>query len=411
MDELAAEAYVAGICFKTGPPRAVGIELEWVLHHAADPTRPLTPADLALVSAVTATIDLQQSRLTLEPGGQVELSSLPLPDVQSCAAAMYSDAAALRTALGGAGFVLVGTGVDAYRPPRRLVDAPRYAAMQAYFDRDNSAGRTMMCSTAAIQINVDAGLEEDLPARWALLHELTPVLVAAFANSPVVGGRPVGLRSARHSVWSAIDRARARAAYVPGENPRATWARYALDAPLLCVPNAGSDWAAPAGTMRNWIRGELDLPPAGPAELDYHLTTLFPPVRPRGHLELRTVDAQRTAADWTAAFAFVDALVSDPVAADTARAALCPVLADPAAGSRAARDGLGDPRLRAAALACFAAASDALSRSGSSCARSVLEDFVERYVDRGRCPADDTLAEFVAGRPLATEEEASWAAV
>ncbi|MGQ0847470.1 MAG: glutamate-cysteine ligase family protein [Sporichthyaceae bacterium] len=409
--ELAAEAYVAGVCFKTGPPRAVGIELEWVLHHREDPTRPLSAQDLTLASAAAA--DLQHSRLTVEPGGQVELSSVPLPDAATCAAAMRSDAAALRAALASCDLVLAGTGVDLHRPPRRLLDSPRYAAMQAYFDASGPAGRTMMCSTAAIQINVDAGPEQptpgvvDLRTRWALLHEMAPVLVAAFGNSPVAAGRPTGLRSSRHAVWSAIDPARTRSAYRPGEDPRSSWARYALDAPVLCVPGPGPDWSVAAGVpFREWVRSGA-FGPVGPEQTDYHLTTLFPPVRPRGHLELRTIDAQRCDDDWTAAFALVCALVEDPVAADAARAALCAVAADPAAGARAARDGLTDPQVAAAARACFDAAHAALHRAGSTGLATVLSRFVARYLDRGRSPADDTLAEFLGTAPSGSSEEAA----
>ncbi len=410
--ELAAEAYVAGICFKTGPPKAVGIELEWVLHHRGDPTRQLTSADVTAASSTAP--DLQFSRLTVEPGGQVELSSIPLTDPSALAAAMQTDVAALRTALADLDLVLVGTGIDAHRPPRRLLDSPRYTAMQAFFDRAGPAGRTMMCSTAAIQINVDAGPETptpgqvDLPTRWALLHELTPVLVAAFANSPVAEGRPTGLRSSRHAVWSAIDHSRTRPATRADADPRRGWARYALDASVLCVTEPEGDWLVPLGlAFRDWIGGVADLRTPGPADLDYHLTTLFPPVRPRGHLELRTIDAQRSDADWTAALALVWALVTDPVAADAARDALCPLAAEPASGARAARDAVSDPQIALAARACFEAASPALARLGCDSLTPVLEDFVARYLDRGRCPADDALAEFLAGGTTSKEAPCS----
>jgi glutamate--cysteine ligase len=413
--ELAAEAYVTGICFKTGPPRAVGIELEWVLHHRGAPTRPLTSSDLSLVTSA-ATV-LRHSRLTVEPGGQVELSSEPLADPGECAAALHADIAALTAALQDSGLVLVGTGVDQHRPPRRLLESPRYTAMQAYFDRGGPAGRTMMCSTAAVQINLDAGPEDPTPGqvdvrtRWELLHDLVPVLVAAFGNSPVAAGRPTGLRATRHAIWSGIDPGRTRPVRRAGEDPRTSWARYALDADVLCVRETDADWLVPLGlSFRQWITGRRDLRAPEVADLDYHLTTLFPPVRPRGHLELRCVDAQRTEADWTAAFALVWALVTDPAAADEARAALCPVAADPAAGARAARDGVTDPQLARAALGCFEAGIAGLGRLGFPGLQTVVSDFAERYTDRGRSPADDTLAEFLGAQP-ATEEAPCPAAV
>ena len=145
-------------------------------------------------------------------------------------------------------------------------------------------------------------------------------------------------------------------------------------------------------TFRDWIRN------GGPravreADLQYHLTTLFPPVRPRGHLELRVIDAQRTDSDWAAALAFITALVSDPSAADAALGALERLSTDPAAILRAARDGLSDPVLAEVAVSCFDAASGALYRTGCGPLGPELAAFIERYVERGRCPADDTLAE------------------
>lgn len=406
--ELAAEAYVTGICFKTGPPRAVGIELEWVLHHRHDPTRPLASADLARVTAAADV--LRHSRLTVEPGGQVELSSLPLADPGECAAAMRTDVAALSAVLADSGLILVGTGVDQHRPPRRLLDSPRYTAMQAFFDRAGPAGRTMMCSTAAVQINVDAGPsaptsgQVDLATRWVLLHELVPVLVGAFGNSPVAAGRPTGLRCTRHAIWSAIDPGRTAPALRPGEDPRTSWARYALDAPVLCVPETEPDWVVPLNlSFRQWIAGRTGLRMPTSDDLDYHLTTLFPPVRPRGHLELRCLDAQRSAADWSAALALVWALVTDPVAADLAREALRPVSADPTAGDRAARDGVRDPQVARAARGCFEAALAGLGRLGLRPEQAALDEFVARYLDHGRNPADDTLAELF-GEAIDTEE-------
>jgi glutamate--cysteine ligase len=283
--------------------------------------------------------------------------------------------------------------------------------MERYFDRRGSAGRVMMCSTAAVQVNVDAGPDTptpgqvDLAARWDLLHALIPVLVAAFANSPALAGRATGWRSTRARVWSQIDPARTSSAHRPDEDPRVSWARYALTAPVMCIPDDTADWLAPEHlTFRDWIGGGGPRRP-GPAEFAYHLTTLFPPVRARGHLELRVIDAQRTDSDWAAAFALVTALVGDPVAADRAREALCPV-AGPDWVTVAARNGLSDPVLAKAVLGCFEAAGDALASTPFVGLREELTAFVARYPDRARCPADDTLAE-LAGPAARPPEEAA----
>ena len=93
-----------------------------------------------------------------------------------------------------AGIELVGTGLDPRGDVARVVDEPRYAAMEAYFDTAWPAGRTMMRNTASIQVNLDVGAPYEVDARWHRAHDLGPVLAACFANSPFdAAGRPVGL--------------------------------------------------------------------------------------------------------------------------------------------------------------------------------------------------------------------------
>jgi glutamate--cysteine ligase len=177
-----------------------------------------------------------------------------------------------------------------------------------------------------------------------------------------------------------------------------------MDAQLMCVRDPSSaDWAAPAGlTFREWVRdgsaGTLRAPTAD--DLDYHLSTLFPPVRPHGHLELRMIDAQ-PGDGWVVPAAVASALAGDERAADVALAAAEPLWdgtgrccggADP--WLRAARSGPADPCLSRAAKQCFEAAGDALARSGAPAPiRQAVADFTERYVRQDRCPADDQLEE------------------
>ena len=106
-------------------------------------------------------------------------------------------------------------------------------------------------------------------------------------------------------------------------DPRAAWARYALDAEVMCVRRGeGQSWSAPPGlTFRDWLRGRgCEERPPTQADLAYHLSTLFPPVRPQGHLEVRFIDAQ-PGDGWIVPAAVVSALADDPVAAQLAMAA------------------------------------------------------------------------------------------
>ncbi|SDL04112.1 ergothioneine biosynthesis glutamate--cysteine ligase EgtA [Streptomyces indicus] len=405
--EAEVEALVRGICFKTGPPRTVGVELEWIVH---DPHRPRTPTPPDLLDAACAALRALplRSALTLEPGGQLELSSPPAPTLSDCVSAMRADLAAVRAALRAHGLALAGHGTDPWRPPRRLLDQRRYEALEAALDRGGPAGRSMMCSSASVQVCLDAGYEEPGPLghrrRWVLAHLLGAVLVAAFANSPVLSGRSTGRRSSRQWLWERIDAGRSGAPPLDAE-PRTAWARHVLDAPVMCVRAEEGPWLVPDGLgFREWVRGGLPRPPTR-ADLDYHLTTLFPPVRPRGHLELRMIDAQPGEDGWIVPLAVTTALFDDPAAAETAYRAV-KGLAE-RAGERpaphnplwrdASRLGLTDPELREAATVCFAAAQDALERIGADDAvRRAVADFTDRYVARGRCPADDALEAFEA---------------
>jgi glutamate--cysteine ligase len=263
----------------------------------------------------------------------------------------------------------------------------------------------MMCGTASVQVCVDAGddggSQSGYRSRWRMLHAIGPVLVAAFANSPLRDGKPTGWRSARQQVWSNIDPGRTRAPVLDASDgdPRDAWAAYALDAELMCVREPGSqDWTAPAGvTFRDWLRdggsGTLREPTA--EDLDYHLSTLFPPVRPRGHMELRMIDAQ-PGDGWIVPAAVVTALADDDRAADAALAAAEPVWeGSPDAGDpwlRAARQGPADPQIGQASKGCFEAAATALGRQGvPSAIRRAVAEYTERYVQKDRCPADDQL--------------------
>src|SRR4051794_39656894 len=124
------------------------------------------------------------SAVTFEPGGQLELSSPPQADAAAACAALATDVAAVTAALEPAGVTLTVAGSDPLRPPARVMNTPRYRAMEAYFDAAGDHGRTMMCSTAALQVNVGLGPSDGVDARWRLAHAIGPTLVAAFANSP-----------------------------------------------------------------------------------------------------------------------------------------------------------------------------------------------------------------------------------
>lgn len=369
----------------------VGIELEWLTVRREERRTRLPLHALEQLVADVGPLP-HRSRLSIEPGGQLELSTEPHPTVANACAAAADDLFRLDRTCQERGVDLVALGIDPVRDPVRIVTDPRYVAMQGHFDGSGPSGRTMMCNTAAIQVNVGLGGLADVPRRWHIAHRTGPVLLAAFANSSIAHAGDSGWKSARMRAWWGIDPSRSApvaAAHAEHPDPGEAWVRYALDANVLLI-RSGDGWepvTAPL-TLRRWVdEGH----PAGwpsPDDVAYHLTTLFPPVRPRGWLELRHLDSLPTPY-WHVAVAVTTVLLDDERAADEVLAATEPV---PDGWVVASWLGLTDPRIARAADRVFAAAAGALERAGADDAtRALVDDYRERYVSRRRCPADDRL--------------------
>ncbi|MGZ0152001.1 glutamate-cysteine ligase family protein [Kribbella sp. WER1] len=369
-----AEGYVAMVCFKHGPPRLYGVELEWTVHHAEDPHRPLDAGQLskALGEHAPATLvrgspqlPLRRGALvTVEPGGQVEISGPATDSIPRLIDDTAADAAELTCLLLDADLVPGGYGLDPFRAPRRILTVPRYAAMEHAFQRLGPHGPRMMCSTAGLQICLDAGTGPDAAdgdrtaLRWRALHDLGPALVGLFANSRRRAGSDTGWASARTEATFGTCAPFTEPPPLDGD-PAAAWARTAMEAPVLCL-RRGDTWDAPEGlTFGAWADGQLPGDRPTYDDLDYHLSTLFPPVRPRGYLEVRYLDAQ-PGDGWIAPTLLLTALMSAPL--DQVLAA-----AEPAAGRwfPAAREGLRDRLVLRAARDVVALGAAVLDRTGA----------------------------------------------
>jgi glutamate--cysteine ligase len=356
--ERAADLVTAW-CTGEGGPDRVGVELEWVTVRA-DGSQP----DLATLEGIIAAASPTPAggRLTLEPGGQLEVSALPGDDIAAGIAAATADASALETAATNAGVSLLARG-SVPDKRRRLLGTPRYRAMEAWYDGRDPAGRWMMRNTAALQVNLDTGP----PGRWQAAVAVGPALVAAFANSPAPGWK-----SQRMAWWMAMD-------------PQYTltwpdWATLVLAAPVMMI-RVNDDDFRPMPSVRSfaeWI--ETGDPLGFPTEDDlrYHITTLFPPVRCRGWLELRMLDALPSPW-WEVATAVTTAILADPAVAQYSCAGAETLWLE------AARDGLANPFLARAASRCFGAAMEALEGDIGA----AVTEYHDRFVARGRCPADD----------------------
>ncbi len=409
----AAYAHSCSVALEDSAPGTVGLEIE---SHLVDLDSVADPVAWARVEAVTPVIGAAagHSSVTVEPGGQIELSGPPEPDIVTAITALRHQTMGVRLALADRRLGLAFAGADPARPSRRVNPRPRYRAMEQHFGATGraAAGQVMMNSTAALQVNLQAGPKREWAERVARAYRLGPTLVAIAASSPWLHGRDTGWKSARQRAWSGLD---ARACGpVPGcfaptsagdaeLDPATAWAKYAMSAPVAFVA-AGQDICAVGRpvSFEQWASGAIRLGNRAPtaADLRTHLTTLFPPVRLRGYLELRYLDM--TAPRWWPAIAAVTStLMDDPVAADLATEA---TESTGLLWLEAARDGLGDAKLAVSARRCLAIAAGRVPAQLGPAVGDLAE-----LVDSGRCPGDLLAERAEKIGPLAALKEMAYA--
>ena len=238
--------------------------------------------------------------VSLEPGGQFELSGDPLKTVHEVCAETHAhldQCIAAGTPL-GIGFLGVG-----FAPHWRLEDMPqmpkqRYGIMTRYMPKVGSRGLDMMYRTCTIQVNLDFADEADMVKKFRVSLALQPVATAIFACSPFTDGRRNGFLSMRSEVWRDTDGARTGMlpfVFEPGMSFE-RYADYALDVPMYFVYRDGRYVDTAGAPFREFMAGRLpQLPGERPTLDDWsdHLTTLFPEVRLKRFLEMRGADGGR----------------------------------------------------------------------------------------------------------------------
>ena len=319
--------------------------------------------------------------VTFEPGGQLELCTLPRASISRLLREVQATIIDLKRAAVEAGIDLASVGIDPRNDIRRVplqLHSPRYERMTRYFDAIGPSGVRMMRQTAASQVSLDPG--SDPERRWRLLADLTPYLTAMFANSSRYAGEETGYRSFRARCWRSLDPSRTGVPY-PELPACEAYTRFALDA-------GDMSRTAPDGSYRSFGEWAADGQWTAP-QWDDHLTTLFPEVRPRGYLEVRSIDALGTEM-LGAAVILLAGLTYDEQTAEEAKGLLPP--ADEEMLNRAARCGLRDEEIAgvAAELARLgmrgarALGNDVVSGADLECA----EEFFRTWTLERRSPAD-----------------------
>ena len=320
-------------------------------------------------------------RVSFEPGGQIELSSATSPTASELIRDLRCASELLTSSFEREGMILEAVGVD---PFNDIVDVglqlhrPRYQRMTRYFDSIGESGARMMRQSASLQISVESGPKPD--ERWALLNSLAPYVTAIFASSAVYAGEATSHRSYRAHLWRTLDTTRTGLP-VDTDDPAGAYLEFAL-----CAGAMMHGTGAPYSSFAEWMRtGDPTM-----QDWNFHLTTLFPEVRPRGYFELRSADAIASK-HLAAPISFVVGLIYHETT------------------SRAAADLLGSPDVSTLEIAGCAGLSDSaihetaleltdLALAGceslgdgyiSAADLDSAADFFDGYTRQGRSPGDD----------------------
>jgi glutamate--cysteine ligase len=243
--------------------------------------------------------------ITLEPGGQLELSGAPLENVHETYEELRQHFAEVREVSDDVGIGFLGLG---FSPKWTLAQTPvmpkeRYRIMARYMPTRGKRGLDMMFRTATVQVNVDFGSEADMVSKMRVGLALQPVATALFANSPFTEGKPNGFQSYRAEIWRDTDPDRTGLLPFAFEQGMGfeRYVDYALDVPMYFVYRDDRYVDVAGASFRDFLAGKLAALPGEKPTLDDwadHLTTLFPDVRLKRFLEMRGADAGSLAALW-----------------------------------------------------------------------------------------------------------------
>ena len=235
--------------------------------------------------------------ISLEPGGQFELSGAPLDDAHATADELDRHLTVARSVADplGIGFLALGMSPKWSVAETPIMPKHRYAIMARYMPKVGTRGLDMMFRTATVQVNLDFMSEKDMVAKMRVGLALQPAITALFANSPFTDGKLNGLLSARSEIWRHTDGARTGMlsfVFEPGMGFE-RYVDYALDVPLYFLKRGGNYQDVAGASFRDLLAGRLKEAPgerATIADWANHLSTIFPEVRLKRYLEMRGAD-------------------------------------------------------------------------------------------------------------------------
>jgi len=244
-----------------------------------------------------ALLDDTGASITLEPGGQLELSGALLDNIHQTCTEVNTHLRQVRSVSEPLGIAFLGMGFQPKwgREEMQWMPKARYRIMREYMQKVGTLGQDMMSRTCTVQVNLDFSSESDMVHKFRTSLALQPVATALFANSPFADGRPNGYLSYRSHVWEDTDPDRTGMLPFVFEDSMGfeRYTDYMLDVPMYFVYRDGEYINAAGQSFRDFLAGNLQaLPGERPTLKDWedHLTTAFPEVRLKRYLEMRGAD-------------------------------------------------------------------------------------------------------------------------
>ncbi|MCE6968895.1 glutamate--cysteine ligase [Cereibacter sphaeroides] len=238
------------------------------------------------------------ANVSLEPGGQLELSGAPVETVHDTKAELESHLREVAQVADGMGAKFLGVGAAPVWTHEQMPVMPkgRYRLMTDYMGQVGTHGTQMMYRTCTVQVNLDYASEADMVQKLRVALALQPVATALFASSPFFEGRVNGHKSWRSRIWRSLDAARTGMLPFVFEDGMGfqRYVDWVLDVPMYFVYRDGSYINALGQSFRDFLKGELPaLPGEKPTLSDWadHMTTVFPEARVKKYIEMRGADA------------------------------------------------------------------------------------------------------------------------
>ncbi len=352
------------------------------------------------------------ANVSLEPGGQLELSGAPLQTIHETCDEVNAHLREVQSVAEriGAGFIGLGAAPVWTHEQMPMMPKGRYRLMTSYMDRVGTMGKTMMYRTCTVQVNLDFASEADMVKKLRVALALQPIATALFANSPFLEGKPNGYMSLRSRVWRDLDPDRTGMLPFVFEDGFGfdRWVDYALDVPMYFVYRDGQYIDALGQSFREFLNGRLPaLPGEVPTLSDWadHLTTIFPEARIKKFIEMRGADG----GPWRrlcALPAFWVGLTYDQTALDAAWDLVRDLDAETREGLRVAasehalRGEAGGVRIYDLAREALAIAEAGLKARGCPGAGGMIPDethflnALKDSIESGKVPADELLEKY-----------------